>query len=414
MPAISKQKTLLLTLRPWLISAVALLALVLLVQQLAKSNTPVREGKKSAGTADFLVSAASVVRSDLPVYFNGLGTVTAYNTVTVRSRVDGELLKVLFNEGQEVKAGDLLALIDPRSFRVALEQAEGAQQRDQAQLKNAQIDLQRYRGLFAQDSIAKQTLDTQEALVSQYQGTLKANQAAVNQAKLNLQFTEVRAPISGRLGLRKVDVGNLISAGDTTGLVVITQVQPIVVLFSLPEQQLPLIRQQLNTGKPLPVVALDRNQNLQLAAGELATLDNQIDITTGTLKLKARFANSDNALFPNQFVNVRLLAQTLNDALVIPANAVQRGTQGSFVYVLDASDKVHLRNISLGATSGEQLQVLSGLEAGERVVTEGVDRLREDMQVKVATPAGSAASESKAASAAGNSAANSADNGAAQ
>jgi multidrug efflux system membrane fusion protein len=197
-----------------------------------------------------------------------------------------------------------------------------------------------------------------------------------------------------------VDVGNLISAGDTTGLVVITQVQPIAVLFSLPEQQLPLIRQQLNTGKPLPVVALDRNQNLQLAAGELATLDNQIDITTGTLKLKARFANSDNALFPNQFVNVRLLAQTLIDALVIPANAVQRGTQGSFVYVLDASDKVHLRNISLGATSGEQLQVLSGLEAGERVVTEGVDRLREDMQVKVATPASSAASESKAASAA--------------
>ncbi|MBP8185873.1 MAG: efflux RND transporter periplasmic adaptor subunit, partial [Pseudomonas sp.] len=216
MSAISKEKTLLLTLRPWLISAVALLALVLLVQQLAKSNTPVREGKRSTGTADFLVRAASVVRSDLPVYFNGLGTVTAYNTVTVRSRVDGELLKVLFNEGQEVKAGDLLALIDPRSFRVALEQAEGAQQRDQAQLKNAQIDLERYRGLFAQDSIAKQALDTQEALVSQYQGTLKANQAAVNQAKLNLQFTEVRAPISGRLGLRKVDVGNLISAGDTT------------------------------------------------------------------------------------------------------------------------------------------------------------------------------------------------------
>ena len=390
----SKQKTLLLSLRPWLISAVALLGLVLLVQLLAKSNTPVRDGKKSAGTADFLVSAASVVRSDLPVYFNGLGTVTAYNTVTVRSRVDGELLKVLFTEGQEVKAGDLLALIDPRSFRVALEQAEGAQQRDQAQLKNAQIDLQRYRGLFAQDSIAKQTLDTQEALVSQYQGTLKANQAAVNQAKLNLQFTEVRAPISGRLGLRKVDVGNLISAGDTTGLVVITQVQPIAVLFSLPEQQLPLIRQQLRTGKPLSVVALDRNQNLQLAAGELATLDNQIDISTGTLKLKARFANSDNALFPNQFVNVRLLAQTLTDALVIPANAVQRGTQGSFVYVLDASDKVHLRNISLGATSGEQLQVLSGLEAGERVVTEGVDRLREDMQVKVATPASSAADNS--------------------
>ena len=196
----------------------------------------------------------------------------------------------------------------------------------------------------------------------------------------------MRAPISGRLGLRKVDVGNLISAGDTTGIVVITQVKPIAVVFSLPEQQLPLIRQQMASGKPLPVVALDRNQNLQLAEGVLATLDNQIDITTGTLKLKARFDNSDKALFPNQFVNVRLLAQTLSDALVIPANAVQRGTQGSFVYVLDAENRVHLRNISVGATTGEQLQVLSGLAAGERVVTEGVDRLREDMQVKVAEP----------------------------
>lgn len=387
MSVTTKQKSWLLTLRPWLISAVALLALVLLVQQLAKSNSPQREGKKASASGDFLVSAAPVERRDLPVYFNGLGTVTAYNTVVVRSRVDGELLKVLFTEGQEVKAGDVLALIDPRSFRAALEQAEGTQQRDQAQLRNAQIDLERYRGLFAQDSIAKQTLDTQEALVSQYQGTLKANQAAVSQAKLNLQFSEVRAPISGRLGLRKVDVGNFINASDTTGLVVITQVQPISVLFSLPEQQLPLIRQQLNSGKPLPVEALDRNQSQQLAVGELATLDNQIDLSTGTLKLKARFANSDKALFPNQFVNVRLLAQTLSQALVIPANAVQRGTQGSFVYVLDSSDKVHLRNISLGASSGELLQVLSGLQDGERVVTEGVDRLREDMQVKVAVPA---------------------------
>ena len=396
MSATFKQSSWFLPLRPWLISAFVLVGLVLLVQQLAKPNTPAREDRKSAVGADFLVSAAAVTRTDLPVYFNGLVTVTAYNTVTVRSRVDGELLKVLFEEGQEVKAGDLLAQIDPRSFRVALQQAIGAQQRDQAQLQNALIDLQRYRGLFAQDSIAKQTLDTQEALVSQYQGTLKANQAAVEQAKLNLQFTEVRAPISGRLGLRKVDVGNLISAGDTTGLVVITQVTPIAVVFSLPEQQLPLIRQPMASGKAPPVVALDRNQNLQLAEGVLTTLDNQIDISTGTLKLKARFDNSDKALFPNQFVNVRLLAQTLTDALVIPANAVQRGTQGSFVYVLDAEDRVHLRNISLGATSGELLQVLSGLAAGERVVTEGVDRLREDMQVKVAVPAAAPSAPSKA------------------
>lgn len=392
MSATSKQHAWFTTLRPWLISAAVLVALVLVVQQLAKPNIPQREGRKSAVSSDFLVSVAAVARTDLPVYFNGLGTVTAYNTVTVRSRVDGELVKVLFEEGQEVKAGDLLAVIDSRSFNVALSLAEGTQQRDQAQLKNAQIDLERYRGLFAQDSIAKQTLDTQAALVNQYQGTLKANQAAVNQAKLNLQFTEVRAPISGRLGLRKVDVGNLISASDTTGIVVITQVKPIAVVFSLPEQQLPLIRQQMTDGQSLPVVAMDRNQQQPLADGMLTTLDNQIDITTGTLKLKARFANSDTALFPNQFVNVRLLAQTLRGALVIPANAVQRGTQGSFVYVLDDSDKVHQRNITAGASSGELLQVLTGLSEGERVVTEGVDRLREDMQVKVAAPPSASAS----------------------
>ncbi len=387
MPASASKKSLFITLRPWLISAAVLVGMVLLVQYLAKpveSQNPGARGPMAGNKAGFLVSAATVEKTDLPVHYNALGTVTAYNTVNVRSRVDGELVKVLFEEGQEVKAGDLLAQIDPRTYRVALDQAQGTLQQNQAQLENAQIDLERYRGLYAQDSIAKQTLDTQAALLNQYRGTLKSNQAAVEQAKLNLQFSDIRAPISGRLGLRQVDVGNQISAGDTTGLVVITQVKPIAVVFSLPEQQLPLVRQQMASGKPLPVEALDRDQQQTLATGVLTTLDNQIDITTGTLKLKARFDNSDTALFPNQFVNVRLLAQTLRDVLVIPANALQRGTQGSFVYVLDAEDKVNMRNVTLGASEGERIQILDGLQAGERVVTEGVDRLREGMQVKVA------------------------------
>lgn len=387
MSARSSKSSLLITLRPWLISAAALVALLLLVQQLAKPNAPQRpeRGPRGAANEEFLVSASAVERVDLPVHYNALGTVTAFNTVVVRSRVDGELVKVLFEEGQRVKAGDLLAVIDPRSYRAALDEAEGTLQQNQAQLRNAEIDLQRYRDLFAEDSIAKQTLDTQQALVNQYRGTLKANQASVDQAKLNLQFSQVRAPIGGRLGLRQVDVGNQISAGDTAGLVVITQVQPINVVFSLPEPQLPLIRQQLASGKPLPVEAFDRNQQMALASGALASIDNQIDISTGTLKLKARFDNRDEALFPNQFVNVRLLAQTLPQVLVISANAVQRGSQGSFVYVLDGDNRVSMRNVTLGVTAQERLQVLSGLEAGERVVTEGVDRLRDGMQVKVAS-----------------------------
>ncbi len=372
--------------RPWLISAGVLLALLLLVQQLAAPAKPEGsdKGPRAAADADFLVSASPVERTDLPLHYSALGTVTAFNTVTVRSRVDGELVKVLFEEGQVVKPGELLAVIDPRSYRAALDQAEGTLQQNQAQLRNAEIDLQRYRGLFAEDSIARQTLDTQEALVNQYRGTLKANQASVDEARLNLQFCEIRAPIAGRLGLRQVDAGNLVSAADTGGLVVITQVQPINVVFSLTEAQLPLVRQQLASGQPLPVEALDRNQQQVLASGVLATLDNQIDVATGTVKLKARFDNRDERLFPNQFVNVRLLAETLPQVLVIPANAVQRGSQGSFVYVLDADNRVSLRTITLGVSDEDRLQVLSGLQAGERVVTEGVDRLRDGMQVKVA------------------------------
>jgi multidrug efflux system membrane fusion protein len=268
-------------------------------------------------------------------------------------------------------------VIDPRPFQAALDQAVGTLQQNQAQLKNAQIDLARYKGLYAEDSIAKQTLDTQEALVRQYEGTLRTNQGQVDDAKLNLEFTQVRAPISGRVGLRQVDVGNLVTSGDTTPLVVITQVKPISVVFSLPQQQLGTVARQLSGSQPVPVEALDRNQNLTLASGVLKTLDNQIDTTTGTVKLKAVFENADQKLFPNQFVNVRLLAETLHGVLTIPANAVQRGNDGTYVYIADAGNKAKRQLVSLGTSENERVVITEGLKEGQRVVVEGTDRLRD-------------------------------------
>ncbi|RJG09314.1 MdtA/MuxA family multidrug efflux RND transporter periplasmic adaptor subunit [Pseudomonas cavernicola] len=387
------------TLRPWLITAAAFAGVVLLVIWLSTptGSASSDEGKVRGrpgmglpgGVAGMTVSVSKVERADLDVHYHALGTVTAFNTVNIKPRVSGELVKVLFTEGQEVKAGDLLAVVDPRAYRAALAQAEGTLQQNRAQLKNAEIDLERYRGLYAEDSIAKQTLDTQAALLSQYEGTLKTNQGQVDDAKLNLAFTEIRAPISGRLGLRQVDVGNLVSSSDTTPLVVITQVRPIAVVFNLPQQQLGTVVRQLNANQALPVEALDRNKDLTLARGELIAVDNQIDTTTGTVKLKAQFANksgdnADRSLFPNQFVNVRLLAETLHDVLLIPANAVQRGNDGTYVYVLGEGDKVSQRAITLGISEGEKVVVEKGLAVAEQVVIEGTDRLRDGMSVRVA------------------------------
>ena len=329
------------------------------------------------------VLVAEVTRGDFPIYYKALGTVTALNTINVRSRVAGELVKVYFKEGQMVKAGELLAEIDPRSYQNALLQAEGTLLQNQAQLKNAQVDVQRYRGLYAEDSIAKQTLDTAEALVSQYQGTVKTNQAAVNDAKLNLEFTKIRAPISGRVGLRQLDVGNLVAANDTTALVVITQTEPIVVSFTLPENNLALVLERYRSGAKLPVQAWDRGDQKELASGVLSSIDNQIDVTTGTLKFKALFENRDQALFPNQFVNVRLLADTLKGVILAPTAALQYGTNGSFVYAMDGDKKVKIRTLKLGATDGELTVVKEGLEPGDRVVLEGTDRLREGSLVEV-------------------------------
>ncbi|WPN44896.1 MULTISPECIES: MdtA/MuxA family multidrug efflux RND transporter periplasmic adaptor subunit [unclassified Pseudomonas] len=329
------------------------------------------------------VRVAPAVKGDFPLYYKALGTVTALNTINVRSRVGGELMKINFEEGQMVKAGDLLAEIDPRPYQNALLQAEGTLLQNQAQLKNAQVDVERYRGLYREDSIAKQTLDTAEALVGQYMGTVKTNQAAVNDAKLNLEFTRIRAPIAGRVGLRQLDVGNLVAANDTTALAIITQTQPISVAFTLPENSLETVLARYRSGAKLPAEAWDRGDTKLQATGVLQSLDNQIDVTTGTLKFKARYENRDQSLFPNQFVNVRLLADTLKGVILAPSAAIQFGTNGTFVYALDGDKKVKIRELKIGASDGQNTVVTEGLTAGDRVVLEGTDRLKDGSDVEV-------------------------------
>lgn len=343
------------------------------------------------------VRVATVLQDDMEVYLTGLGTVTPLNTVTVRSRVDGELVKVAFTEGQTIAAGALLAEIDPRSYQAQLDEAEGQQQQNLAQLHNAENNLTIYQDLWKQDSIARQQLDNQEALVRQYRGTLKIDQARVDNARLQLSFTRIHAPIGGRVGLRKVDPGNLISAGDTEGLVVITQMNPTAVLFSVPEAELPAVLAAL-AGPTAPAVeAWSRDGTLLLATGRLLTLDNQIDTSTGTIGLKAEFTNADQQLFPNQFVNVRLQLRTLQDATVIPMAAVQHGAPGTYVYLVNDEQRVAIRRVELGAGNGEQVAVAQGLKPGERVVIEGLDRLREGSAVSVigADPAGGEVSQTE-------------------
>lgn len=386
--------------RRWLVGLLILLLVALLAWWLWPAATPEHKaagtgrGGKGAGmmggrpgfggsTDPVPVRVEPVRVGDFPLYYKALGTVTATNTVNVRSRVAGELVKILFKEGQQVKAGDLLAEIDPRPYRIALQQAEGTLAQNQAQLKNAQVDLARYKGLYGQDSIAKQTLDTAQAQVAQYQGLVKTNQAQVNDARLNLDFTQIRAPISGRVGLRQLDLGNLVAANDTTALVVITQTEPINVAFTLPETELSTVLERYRSGASLPVEAWDRSDSKLQASGVLGSIDNQIDTTTGTLKFKGRFENKDLALFPNQFVNVRLLADTLKQVVLAPAAAVQFGNDGTFAYVVDDQSKVNIRKLKVGASDGQSSVILDGLKAGDRLVLEGTDRLREGTQVEV-------------------------------
>lgn len=328
------------------------------------------------------VKTAQAKLGDIPIYLTGLGTVAATNTAIVRSRVDGELIKLHFTEGQTVKAGQLLAELDPRSFQVALAQAQGQWATNQASLLNARADEERYKTLLAQDSVARQKLDTQVALVRQLEGTVAANKAAVDAAKLQLDYSRIKAPISGRLGLKQVDVGNQIHAGDANGLVVITQTQPINVVFTLPEAQLQSVLKPLNDGNALQVQAWDRDMKQSQALGQLVTVDNQIDIATGTVKLKATFPNTDNALFPNQFVNARIQVDTLKNAVLVPVAAVQLGKQGNYVWLVDADNKVSMQPVTTGPRNGELIVIREGVKAGDLMVTDGVDRLTEGGSVK--------------------------------
>ncbi|MCK9608460.1 MAG: MdtA/MuxA family multidrug efflux RND transporter periplasmic adaptor subunit [Methylomonas sp.] len=329
------------------------------------------------------VSVASVTQGDMPIFLDGLGTVTPLRTVTLHSRVDGELIRVAFSEGQQVKQGDLLAEIDPRAFQVQLQQAQGQLLHDQALLKNAEIDLARYRTLLEQDSIAGQQVATQEALVEQYRGTVEVDRAQVENAKLQLSYTKITAPINGRVGLRLVDQGNLVHANDSNGLVVITQLQPITVVFTLPEDRVQAVMQRWHAAGTLPIEAYDRAGQQKLAGGKLLALDNQIDPTTGTFKLKAQFENADQTLFPNQFVNIKMKLNNLPAATLVPTAAIQQGAIGSFVYVVNDDNTVTVRAVRLGPGMAETVAVLEGLTPRQKVVVDGADKLREGSRVKV-------------------------------
>jgi multidrug efflux system membrane fusion protein len=376
--------------RRWLIVIGGVLALVLLAWLLTPkaSNAP---AGRFANTGPMPVATAAAQSGSMPIIVNGLGTVTPITTVTVQSQISGQITQIAFKEGQTVKRGDLLILIDPRPYQVALEQAQGALARDKALLANARIDLERYTTLFAQDSIAEQQLATQKSLVEQDIGTVKTDQAQIDAAKLNLIYCHITSPVDGRAGLQQVTLGNYVTPAEPNGLLVVTQLKPITVVFALPEDQIPPILDQIHAGKTLAVTAYDRSHTTQLATGTLQSIDSQIDTTTGTVKLKAVFANPDEKLFPNQFVNVDLLVNTLQGATLIPQSAVQRGAPGTYVYLVNSDQTVSVRKVTLGPGDANNIAVQQGIAAGNIVVVDGADRLKEGAKIAVRQGAGAQA-----------------------
>lgn len=346
------------------------------------------------------VQVATATQGEMPIVLSALGTVTPLANVTVKTQLSGYLQSVSFQEGQIVRKGDVLAQIDPRPYQVALENAEGTHARDSALLATARLDLKRYQTLLAQDSIASQTVDTQASLVKQYEGAVKTDQAAIDSAKLNLTYARITAPVSGRVGLRQVDPGNYVTPGDTNGIVVITQLQPMSVIFTTSEDNLPQILKQVNAGQKLSVTAYNRNNTVPLETGSLATLDNQIDTSTGTVKLRANFDNKEGMLFPNQFVNTRLLVDVMRNATIVPTSAVLTGSIGQFVYVVKPDNTVTVRKVTVGPVDGERTSIVSGVSLGERVVTDGSDRLREGAKISIPADKPKGASGARGAGAA--------------
>jgi multidrug efflux system membrane fusion protein len=363
--------------------AIGLLLLILLIWAIRPSSTESTHPGRFGLGGPMPVGVANAVSGDINITLNALGTVTPLATVTVRPQVSGNIQSINFQEGQMVKAGDVLAIIDPRTYIAALDQARGTLAKDVATLQNAQVDLKRYAALWAQKAVSQQIYATQIATVRQDEGVITSDKANVESAEINLGYTKITTPVAGRVGLRQVDVGNLVTSGQTNEIVVVTELQPISVLFTVPEDYIDQIMDRVNAGAKLQVQAYDRSQSKLLATGTLATVDNEIDVTTGTVKLRAMFDNPDMSLFPNQFVNAKLLINTLHNQIVVPSAAVQRGAEGTFVYVVGADKTVSMRTVTLGPTDDDKVSITKGLKAGEMVVVDGADRLRDGSQVSI-------------------------------
>jgi multidrug efflux system membrane fusion protein len=368
----------------------ALLVLAGVIWWTRQEGAP-QQGGAGRNAAPMSIVPETVGKGDIGINLNALGTVTSLATVTIRTQISGYLMKIDFKEGEDVKKGDLLAEIDSRPYEATLAQARGQLARDEALLKGAQVDLTRYQGLAAQNAVPHQTLDTQVALVAQDQGTVEADRGTVKSAEVNLQYCRILSPLDGRVGLRQVDQGNYVTPGDTNGLVVITQLQPISVLFTVPEDNLQAISKRLQDGAVLPATAYDRSGANKIADGALSTFDSQIDPTTGTIKLRALFPNESKALYPNQFVNVRLLIDTHKDVTTMSTAGIQRGVPGTFVYLISADNTVSVRPVQLGVTDGDRVEVRSGLAPGDRIVIDGADKLREGAKVNIRAETGAAA-----------------------